>query len=401
MRTKDFPGDIWILHISTFFFFLGIALVSPLISPLAILLGATPLIVGSITSVSSIVSFFLKPLGGFLGDRGWKFQVMMLGNGLGALAGVFYIMSISFGNLALLAVGRGIHGFAMALFFPSSLATAIELAPKGRVGETLGWRGMMFSFSNLIGPAIGGFVAEYLGFQSAFAFTVVFSLIALFFVSIAYNKDKNKIKTKREEKHEHASYRQLLNAFFIAACFSLLFMSLAYSGTFTFLPALYKVLGLGTSAFGIYASIMGGFSLLTRVFGGREADRRGPIPVATFGFLLLLLAYIMLSLHPTPPLAYLSAIPLGMGFGFAVPSLQMMALAKLPQKIRTFGSSIYTMFFDLGYLAGPLVFGYIAQLKNSYEAVFPMFPLVTILSLIILQLPRFLKRDSQSKKGVS
>ncbi|AHF80415.1 MFS transporter [Thermococcus paralvinellae] len=401
MTFKKFSKDIWLLHFSTFFFFLGIALVFPLISPLAILLGATPLIVGSIASISSIVALFLKPFGGFLGDKGWKFQVMMLGSILGAVAGVFYVLSVSLGNLTLFAVGRGIHGFGMALFFPSSLATAIELAPKGRVGETLGWRGMMFSLSNLIGPAVGGFVADYFGFQSAFIFTILLSLIAAGFVSTAYRTNQKKNKQKKTETSENVSYRLLLNPFFIAASLSLLLLSLAYSGMFTFLPALYKVIGLGTSAFGIYASIMGGFSLLTRVFGGREADRRGPIPVATFGFLLLLLAYALLALNPTPPKAYLSAIPLGMGFGFAIPSLQMMALAKLPQKIRTFGSSIYTMFFDLGYLSGPLIFGYIAQLKDSYWVVFPILPAVILIAVIILQLPRFFKGKKPKQKRCS
>ncbi|MBO8174529.1 MAG: MFS transporter [Thermococcus sp.] len=394
MTLKEFSRDIWLLHFSTFFFFLGIALVSPLISPLSILLGATPLIVGSIASISSIVALFLKPLGGFLGDRGWKFHVMTLGSILGAVAGVLYVLSVSLENLTLFAVGRGIHGFAMALFFPSSLATAIELAPKGRVGETLGWRGMMFSLSNLVGPAVGGFVADYFGFQPAFIFTILLSLIAAGFVSMAHRTTQEESEQKTTETHKNISYRLLLNPFFIAASLALLLLSLAYSGMLTFLPALYKVIGLGTSAFGIYASIMGGFSLLTRVFGGREADRRGPTPVATFGFSLLLLAYILLALNPTPPKAYLSAIPLGMGFGFAVPSLQMMALAKLPQKIRTFGSSIYTMFFDLGYLSGPLIFGYVAQLKDSYMTIFPILPLVILMAMIILQFPRFLKEKS-------
>ena len=394
---KDFPKDIWLLHFSTFFFFLGIALVSPLISPLAILLGATPIIVGSIASVSSIVSFFMKPFGGFLGDRGWKFEVMMMGGALGAIAGLLYILSVFFQDLTLFTIGRGVHGFAMALFFPSSLATAIELAPEGRVGETLGWRGMMFSFSNLIGPAVGGIVADYFGFQWAFAFTVLLSLIAVFFVLIAARIAKHNDSKVYRDRKQKLSYRLILNTFFIVSCFSLFFMSLTYSGTFTFLPAFYKVIGLGTSAFGIYASIMGGFSLLTRVLGGKEADRRGPLPVATFGFMLLLLAYGMLALIPVPPLAYLSAVPLGMGFGFVVPSLQVMALANLPQNIRTFGSSIYTMFFDLGYLAGPLVFGYISQIKHSYEVVFPIFPVVTLIPLILLQLPRFLNGEINLK----
>ncbi|WP_456322024.1 MFS transporter [Palaeococcus sp. (in: euryarchaeotes)] len=377
--------DIWFLHLSTFFFFLAFILVAPLISPLAIIFGATPLIVGTIASISSIVSLLLKPLGGFMGDRGRKFEMMMLGALLGALAGILYISSIMFHNLLLFTIGRAIHGMASAFFYPASLSSAIDLAPPGRVGETLGWRGTMFSISQLIGPALGGFVADYLGFQSAFILTVLLSSVAFSLVLIPYKKDRGMISEKHEEK---ASYRALVDLIFISASLSLFFMAFAYSAMYTFLPALYKVLGFGTSVFGVYASIMGGFSILTRVFGGREADRRGPIPVATVGLSLLLLAYLMLLKAQNPPMSYWSAIPLGMGFGLTVPALQMLALADLPKRIRSFGAGIYTMFFDLGYLSGPLALGYVAQVGGGYGAVFSYLPILITFSFIMAQLPR-------------
>ena len=88
-------------------------------------------------------------------------------------------------SLAIFAVGRAVHGVASAFFFPSSLSTAINLAPKGRVGETLGWRGTMFSISQLIGPAVGGLIADYFGFHSAFILAILFSLVGFLFVSTA------------------------------------------------------------------------------------------------------------------------------------------------------------------------------------------------------------------------
>ncbi|AIF69917.1 hypothetical protein PAP_07640 [Palaeococcus pacificus DY20341] len=387
--------EIWLLHFSTFFFFLGYILVSPLISPLAILYGASPLVVGTIASVSSIFALVLKPIGGILGDRGKKFEVMMFGTILGALAGVFYALSIVAKSLVLFTVGRAIHGAASAFFFPSSLSTAIDLAPKGRVGETLGWRGTMFSISQLIGPALGGFVADYLGFQSAFILTIFLSIIGFGFIFIPYRKQKGLIKIVHDKTK--ASYKGLINWAFAAASFSLFFMVLAYSGLYTFLPAYYKVLGLGTSIFGVYASIMGAFSLLTRVFGGKQADKRGPIPVATVGLVLVIIAYVMLTRALEPPLAYLSAVPLGMGFGLAVPSLQMLALAKLPQKIRGFGSSLYTMFFDLGYLSGPLLLGYLANVRGTYAVVFPILPILTAFALTSLQAARMSPKEGPLK----
>jgi len=283
-----------------------------------------------------------------------------------------------------------LHGVAAAFFFPSSLSTAITLAPKGRVGETLGWRGTMFSVSQLLGPAVGGFVAEYLGFHSAFILTVILSLIGFFFVLNAYREIKDKMHVKEEEERKR-SYKELVNLSFIFAALSLFFMVFAYSGMYTFLPAYYKLLGFGTSVFGVYASVMGGFSILTRVFGGREADKRGPVPVALVGLLLSSISYGILVIYLLPPEAYLSAAILGMGFGLTVPALQMLALAALPKNIRGVGSSIYTMFFDLGYLSGPLAFGYLAE-SEGYKSVFFFLPILTFLSLLNLMILRLWRR---------
>ena len=382
--------DLWFLHFSAFFFFLGYVLVAPLISPLAITFGASPFIVGIVASVSSIFALILKPLGGILGDKGKSFEVMMVGAIFGALAGFFYVLSFVMKSLVIFAVGRALHGVAAAFFFPSSLSTAITLAPKGRVGETLGWRGTMFSVSQLLGPAVGGFVAEYLGFHSAFILTVILSLIGFFFVLNAYREIKDKMYVKEEEERKR-SYKELVNLSFIFAAVSLFFMVFAYSGMYTFLPAYYKLLGFGTSVFGVYASVMGGFSILTRVFGGREADKRGPVPVALVGLLLSSISYGILVIYLLPPEAYLSAAILGMGFGLTVPALQMLALATLPKNIRGVGSSIYTMFFDLGYLSGPLALGYLAE-SEGYKSVFFFLPILTFLSLLNLMILRLWRR---------
>lgn len=191
----------------------------------------------------------------------------------------------------------------------------------------------------------------------------------------------------KESEEKKGSYRDLINLSFVGASISLFFMVFAYSGMYTFLPAYYKTVGLGTSVFGIYASIMGGFSILTRVFGGREADKKGPIPVASLGLLLITSAYVLLAFYLLPPRAYLSAIVLGMGFGLSVPALQMLALAGLPKNIRGVGSSVYTMFFDLGYLSGPLALGYLAEIEG-YKSIFPFLPMLTFLSLLNLILLR-------------
>lgn len=380
-------SDIWLLHISTLLFFLGMAVVNPVISPFVIEMGADPFLVGVVAAVASIVSLTFKPLGGYLGDRGMKFHMMAIGSSLGAVGGILYILSGVTGNLWVFAAGRAIHGFGMALFFPSSLSSAIDLAPKGQVGETLGWRGMMFSLGNLVGPGVGGYVAQFFGFNAAFGLTVFLSLTAIAFVFAAYMKGSVRVGVGSGERREKANYHQLLMPFFVAASAALFFMAFSYGGILTFLPAFYKEIGFGTGVFGLYASVMGGASLVTRVFGGKEADRRGPLPVALAGLSLVLVAYTVLVFRKLPPAAYVSAVLLGAGFGFSVPALQVMALAELPKRIRTVGSGVYTMFFDLGYLSGPLFLGYVARLQG-YASVFKYLPLLVGASIGVLLLLR-------------
>ncbi len=375
--------DVWLLNFSTFFFFLGISVVTPVVSPFLVSLHAEPFLVGLIAGVTSFLALVSKPVGGAIGDRGYRFHALVGGNLLGLLSGLLYVVSAITANVYLFAFARAIHGFSMGLFFPSSLSTAVDLAPEGRVGETLGWRGMMFSLGNILGPAIGGYASDVIGFAGAFALTALFSGVGALFALTAW---RGAVEVVRPREHERASYRELLRATFISASLTLFLFSMSYAGVITYLPALYKSLSLPQSLFGYYMMVIGIFSFMTRLIGGRSADRHGSLPVITFGLSLLLLGYVLLNLYTLPPRSYVSASLVGAGFGLAVPAMQLMALGNLPRRIRTMGSGIYTMFFDLGTLAGQISLGYVAQLRG-YAGVFPFLPLILGVGFITLYAP--------------
>ncbi|NPA47916.1 MAG: MFS transporter, partial [Thermococci archaeon] len=90
---------VWVLHASTFFFFLGIAVVNPLVSPVSIQLGATPFVVGVVAAIASVFSLTFKPIGGLLGDRGMRLGIMMTGALAGAIAAVLYLTSDLTGSI--------------------------------------------------------------------------------------------------------------------------------------------------------------------------------------------------------------------------------------------------------------------------------------------------------------
>jgi len=382
--------DVWLLNLSTFFFFLGISSVIPVVSPFLVSLNAEPFLLGIVAGITPLMALLSKPIGGIIGDRGYRFHALVGGNLLGLIAGILYVVSAVGANVYIFALARAVHGLSMGLFFPSSLSTAVDLAPRGRVGEVLGWRGMMFSLGNIIGPAIGGYASDVMGFTGAFALTAVFSSIGALFALTAW-REAGEIRDKETEK---ASYRELLGVTFVSASVTLFLFSMSYAGVITYLPALYKSLSLPQSLFGYYMTVTGLFSFLTRVIGGKSADRYGPIPVARVGIALLLLGYLMLNFYTLPPHSYISAALIGAGFGLAVPAMQLMAIGSLPTRIRTMGSGIYTMFFDLGMLAGQVSLGYVAQLYG-YSGVFPLLPLILGVGFITLHAPLLVKANAR------
>ena len=379
--------NIWLLNLSTFFFFLGISLINPIISPFAITLGASPFVVGLVAGVTSFISLISKPVGGLIGDRGYRLELMIAGNVISLISGVLYVLSAYTSSLPLFAITRALHGFSMGIFFPSSLSTAVDLAPPGRVGETLGWRGMMFSLGNIVGPALGGYLSDYLGFIGAFSFVALFSLVGVLFVLPVW-REVGRI-TGGEAFEVEGGYRALLEVSFIFTSLALLFFAASYSGITTYLPALYKSLGFPQRTFGLYMMVVGASSFATRVVGGRTADRTGPVPVSFGGILVVITGYLLLNFRVLPPESYISAVLIGAGFGLSVPAMQMMALAPLPGKIRAMGSSIYTMFFDLGTLGGQIALGYVADL-NGYRAVFPLLPVLGVVALISVIIPKLM-----------
>ena len=376
--------NIWLLNLSTFFFFLGISSVSPIVSPFSITLGASPFLVGLLAGITSVLSLVSKPIGGLIGDRGYRLEAMVLGNLLSLVSGVLYVSSALTGSIWLFAFTRALHGFSMGIFFPSSLSTAVDLAPVGRVGETLGWRGMMFSLGNIIGPALGGYASDYLGFSGAFALVAIFSAVGALFV-VPVRRDVGKVfgSTEREEK---ADYSELLRPYFVAASIALLFFSASYAGVTTFLPALYKELSYPQRIFGTYMMVIGIASFVTRLIGGRSADRMGPIPVSAAGLITVIAGYLLLLRFTNPPASYASALFIGAGFGLAVPAMQLMALGNLPQRIRTMGSSVYTMFFDLGTMGGQFALGYAAG-SLGYGGILEFLPALAGIALLTVVLP--------------
>ncbi len=362
----------WRLNIAAMLFFTLIQVVVPLIPRYALVIGAQPFMIGLAVSSISMTAILFRPIGGILSDRWSRRNLMLIGLFLGSSA---YAILFFSKDIATIMMARLLEGVAIASFVPSSIASAIDYAPEGRVGEALGWRSLMIGIGFSVGPALGGFLSELFGYVTTFGITSVLLLLLTPLI----------ISTGDERKHPPggSSFAGLMDGRFLLALLSLIIYAVAWMGLLTFLSAYLKLLGYGDLEIGLFVSIQAVASLFVRVMAGRASDRN-PRLMTSIGLSLISLSFLAVYILAVPPLLYVASLIFGVGVGFFVPASQTLALAKSPPNSRGFLSSIYTMGMDVGNLGGPILFGAVIETYGSYQSAFAIAPVLPFLSAMLV-----------------
>lgn len=105
---------------------------------------------------------------------------------------IFLIGSVMCGfanSGGLLMFGRVVQGFGGAGVFTTAISVVANVFPLSDRGRVLGITSAAAYGGLSIGPALGGFATEYLGWRSIFYFTVILALIALVLAFRGLDKD--------------------------------------------------------------------------------------------------------------------------------------------------------------------------------------------------------------------
>jgi len=156
---------------------IGFGIVMPVLPALITQLGHMNLeqatrISGWMLAVFAVAQFFAGPVMGNLGDRFGRRPVLMLA----MLAfGLDYLLMAAAPTIAWLFLGRVIAGIAGATFGPAGAVIADVTPPEDRA-KAYGLLGAAFGLGFIVGPAIGGLVAD-LGTRAPFVVAAGLALL--------------------------------------------------------------------------------------------------------------------------------------------------------------------------------------------------------------------------------
>lgn len=130
---------------------------------------------------------------GSLSDHFGIKKVFMLGIGIFTIASLLCSLST---NIGMLIFFRAVQGIGSAMMIPGSLAIINYSFPQNKKGRAIGlWSGLAGGVAAL-GPFVGGYLVQYLNWQSIFYLNIPIGLLCLFLTYKFVSESKNKESTK-------------------------------------------------------------------------------------------------------------------------------------------------------------------------------------------------------------
>lgn len=220
-----------------------------------------------------------------------------------------------------LILARILTGLAHGVFFSIGSTIATGLVSKEKAASAIAIMFTGLTVALVTGVPLGTYIGQSFGWQATFLIVAVLGLVALIGSALLVPSNlKQPPVTKLTSQLKVLTQPHLLLVYAITA--------LGYGGTFTaftFLaPILEQVSGFGSSAIGLIMLVYGVSVAVGNIWGGKMADKMGPIKALKVIFFGLATVLIVFNFSAVNPIAAVATILVWGAFAFGnVPGLQV------------------------------------------------------------------------------
>ncbi|WP_159887144.1 MFS transporter [Paenibacillus puerhi] len=195
-------GPLIVLMINMFIAMLGIGLIIPVLPEFLKHFNAGGATAGYLVSAFGLTQFICSPIAGEWSDKFGRKKLIVAGLVLFAVSNLLFAIA---DDIWMLYLSRFVGGIGAAAMIPSMMAYVADVTNEENRGKGMGLLGAAMSLGFVIGPGIGGFLAE-LGIRAPFYVSagvgVLAMLISLFMLpetlSEAHRKQARSSQVKRE-----------------------------------------------------------------------------------------------------------------------------------------------------------------------------------------------------------
>ncbi len=324
---------------------------------------------GLVFSITFLFSALASPFWGGLADRRGR-KLMLLRSALGmAIVMVLIGMAQNVWQLLFLRALLGLLGG----FVPNANALIATQVPRSRSGWALGTLSTGAVSGALLGPVIGGLLADHYGLRMVFFITA--SVLFLCFVLTLYAvKEDFTPVPKKDVMNARQVFASLQKPRLVLGLFVTTLIIQVATGSIAPILTLYVRELSGTTnnlAFisGFIASVPGVAALISAPRLGRLGDRIGPERILIAMLIFSILVLLPMSLVQNPWQLAVLRFLLGAADGALLPAVQALLLYNSSNQVAGRIFSYNQAFRDIGNVSGPLL-GSVVAAGWGFRAVF-------------------------------
>lgn len=355
-----------ILLMNLFIAFLGIGLVIPVLPTIMNELHLSGKMVGYLVAAFAIVQLLVSPIAGHWVDTFGRKRMIVIG------LVIFSFSELLFGlgkTVEVLFASRMLGGVSAAFIMPAVTAFIADITTIETRSKAMGYMSAAISTGFIIGPGIGGFLAE-IGTRVPFFAAAVVAMISAIASYILLKEPPREVKGGMVKEKHHGLKRIFNPIYFIAfmiifissfglAAFESLF-SLYVDHKFSFTPKDIAIIITGGALVGALAQVVL-FDGLTRMVG--------EIRLIRYTFFFSGALVIATTFASTYAMILLATIFVFVGFDLMRPAFTSY-LSKVAGNEQGFVSGMNSMFTSVGNVAGPVLGGYLFDINLDYPFYF-------------------------------
>ncbi len=314
---------------------------------------------GSFFAGNFVTSFIFQPIWGKLADRYGR-KMMLLRSGFG-MAIVMTLMGFATTPLHLLLL-RMLNG-TISGFNPASVALVSATTPKERTGFAMGTLQSGGIAGTIMGPFIGGLMADAVGFRPIFYITgsLLFAASMLAWIVVKEPFDKS-LAASRTMVSVAEGLRKLRKIPQITSLYAVTFMiQFAMLSPMTLMPLYVQELHGTTANLAFWAGFVGSVTGMSNMIAspllGRLSDRIGSERILAVSLIGAAVTFIPMALAGSVWHLLLSRFMLGVFLGGLAPTVNVLIRKYTPDGMESRAYSFNSSMLGLGNMVGPIVGG--------------------------------------------
>jgi MFS family permease len=332
----------------------------------------------TLTSVGLVLSMYglcqavvRVPVGICTDWLGWRKPFILVGLGLTGMGAWVLGTAHSVDGLVL---GRAITGVAAGAWVPLVVAFSSLFPPEDSI-RAAGFLILLQASGRIVASAANGPLNLLGGYRLAFYVAVGISVVALLFAFVIREPRRASTKPSGRVIGRLLVRRDVL----LPSALAGLSQSITWGVSLSFIPIVARQVGGTDYTQGLLATL----AVITLAAGSLSMNvvtkRIGPRRVVMLSFALMVSGCFAAALAHSVPSLIASQISLGLGLGYAYPSLMGLSIRTVIDSERTIAMGLHQTLYATGMFVGPAVSGFLAQAVGIHW----MFAITGLVSMIL------------------